>query len=372
MDNSDFIAAINARRERAEAIFSGFGRHTLTTVATAAANANAHAIEYIEQAPVSVLIASAASGGLIKETQTISADFKIRRRISTLINNVIHDLPKLRVFLERLWVGGRKPLSDTLPPGLYQLRKIKGGAIRQAYFPAIELLAELPPSTLSQLIPRYVSKQEAWLRCISAFAVHTRRRTHVLNIPQPWIEMIARVAANQPFYSSYECEHLADFCVANTRTFNPIWSSHRLATEVELWTLNIDKNGPDSLSAVSYGPRFPDDVTHIAGFDVVPLRSLGQLIAESRSMAHCVATYWPDVVEGFSRIFSIRTKDRLRPHATFEIRLKQPNIRRNQVVDDPLWVLVQIRAFANRQPSSDVTKVVHSFITSCGQAVIGK
>jgi hypothetical protein len=113
---------------------------------------------------------------------------------------------------------------------------------------------------------------------------------------------------------------------------------------------------------------------------------------EGETMGHCVGGYCPDVVEGRSKIFSLRD-DKGRPHVTievqpwrssqgeslaeFEARLRSDPMRSEQAVRDIMSSpqyrdsIVQIKGKGNKAPKEDYLPAVQDFVRSGSFGKVG-
>ena len=108
---------------------------------------------------------------------------------------------------------------------------------------------------------------------------------------------------------------------------------------------------------------------------------------EGETMGHCVGGYCPDVVEGRSKIYSLRDK-KGQPHVTIEVSPRRPTVeqatkiaieeglppkgmetfeRVAQIMSDPAFStqdIVQIKGKANRAPKEEYLPFVQDFVRS--------
>ena len=76
-------------------------------------------------------------------------------------------------------------------------------------------------------------------------------------------------------------------------------------------------------------------------------------------MGHCVGGYCPDVLEGRSRIFSLRDA-KGEPHVTVEV--DPSSVIGRAPESDPLPRIVQIKGKANRAPNEEYLPFVQDFV----------
>lgn len=89
---------------------------------------------------------------------------------------------------------------------------------------------------------------------------------------------------------------------------------------------------------------------------------------EGETMGHCVGGYCPDVIEGRSKIYSLRDK-KGQPHVTIEVRpgaFSSPEeaLRYEQAPENGLPSIVQIKGKANRAPNPEYLPAVQDFVRS--------
>lgn len=89
---------------------------------------------------------------------------------------------------------------------------------------------------------------------------------------------------------------------------------------------------------------------------------------EGETMGHCVGGYCEDVIEGRSRIYSLRDK-KGQPHVTIEVRpgaFSSPEeaLRYEQAPENGLPSIVQIKGKANRAPNPEYLPAVQDFVRS--------
>jgi hypothetical protein len=115
---------------------------------------------------------------------------------------------------------------------------------------------------------------------------------------------------------------------------------------------------------------------------------------EGETMGHCVGDYCPDVVEGRSKIYSLRDK-KGQPHVTIEVKPRRPTVeqatkiaideglppkgmetleRVAQIMSDPAFStqdIVQIKGKGNKAPKEDYLPAVQDFVRSGNWGRIG-
>jgi PcfJ-like protein len=364
-------------KDRLATVFAGPGRETLRAAALVMASSHQYALDYIEQAPVIVLLAGAAvsNQGILG----VSLDQRVRKRLAEYFHHKCERKLPLRELMAELWSSSRKHPG----PGVYQLRKLKGAALRQAYWNACVMLANIDGMTLAQIIPKGARRQLGWLRCVSAWSKQISMRRDVITPPERIGEMIAemafsaRVIAELGLSTQHEGEEMADFMADRSR-YSVLWSSPHFMREWGDWTRMRRKLFAESDAAVDYAPLPNEPVTH-AGYEFVPLRSHAALIEESEQMGHCVHSYWRDVVDRQSFIFSVRsTKVENLRVATLEVRDEVGGSWRTPEqldagvsFDDamagrpmPVWCVEQLKAAHNKPPSKQMREACASFVAT--------
>jgi hypothetical protein len=115
---------------------------------------------------------------------------------------------------------------------------------------------------------------------------------------------------------------------------------------------------------------------------------------EGETMGHCVGGYCPDVIEGRSKIFSLRDK-KGQPHVTIEVSPRRPTVeqatkiaieeglpskgmetleRVAQIMSDPAFStqdIVQIKGKGNKAPKEDYLPAVQDFVRSGNFGKVG-
>lgn len=308
-----------------------------------------YAIDYIEQAPILVLLAS--------------------RGVSTG-DDVKNDI-LARSF--RVATEGRK-LRDALAyyGAPLVMRKLRGRAISLRYYRVIQLLREMPPSDLSQAIPEKPSDQRDWLDGLVPMIAWAHHHGDGGERFTDFLFWAAKASAKEfgPDREQHRAEaklyeRIADLYDMNRRgRFNYTWTFAEAEAAAERWHAELaaekdtaefaKKHGRAFNEIISYAP-LPEapNVVSAGGGDFVlqPLQSAEALFIEGRAMGHCVATYCDLMFSGASRIYSIRLNDQR--VATLEL-----------APDGKLWKVKQLRARFNKQPDNSVTLAANFFCQS--------
>jgi len=96
------------------------------------------------------------------------------------------------------------------------------------------------------------------------------------------------------------------------------------------------------------------DRTRREEYVVVQLRTAADLVAETRAMRHCVATYAAKCIAGYASIWSLRRRANGRIERLLTIEL------------DPRFRAVQVRGFANRAPHAEERKILERWAQARG------
>ena len=155
--------------------------------------------------------------------------------------------------------------------------------------------------------------------------------------------------------------HMVDFVSAHSDTFNPIWTLERVRAEEQKWHAELamaevvedTDASPDTV--IDYTP-LPLTWEH-GGLSFVALQTGKALWAEGAAMHHCVVTYWQNVVNGESRIYSIlENGNRI---ATLELTSRLANYGGRTC---RFYQVCQLVGAHNSRTASDVSKAVGTFV----------
>lgn len=321
-----------------------FRNKALMAMGSVMSTAHPFAADYIKQAPVLVL---AVMGG-----ETINTAKK-RHFVLTQWKAAAQNKYKLRDLM-RLF---QLPLP---------MRAIQPTALSAIDWPVIRALAKTDNSTLAQIIPN--KGQRPWMRALSAWmwrcqnlAGRDSTLPHLAWCAAHWRDD-PKIRSGKPGVAA----DLADFALAAGPRFNSSWTWQQAVAGQERWHRDLAKMqyGDDM---VDYTP-FPDAQEH-AGYNFVALRSGIDLHAEGMAMHHCVASYFPQVVAGGSRIISIRAIGGSRvatvEYRPFRAAESQEGILSQTFgikIDPPIrWELSQIRAHCNKDPGAPVWNAARSY-----------
>src|SRR3546814_601409 len=211
----------------------------------------------------------------------------------------------------------------------YQLRAVSGNATRPGAWPLLKRITELvDPSSIAQAVPADPTKHMFLVNdLVELWNILERRLQFRADLHGPILRWamfaIARAEKGKRFpkdkvfggLPAIDADtatpgEIADFLIAEHARFNPRWSWERMIKETRDWHEAIQNAKLTALddgrmdAEIDYG-RFPVEAM-VDGFQFHALRSLRALIIEGRAMHHCVSSYYPDVVAGRCRIYSIR------------------------------------------------------------------
>jgi hypothetical protein len=153
---------------------------------------------------------------------------------------------------------------------------------------------------------------------------------------------------------------MVDFVSAHADTFNPRWTLNRARAEEQKWHAElavaetVESTGVAPNTVIDYMP-LPVLWEH-GGVSFVALQTGKALQAEGAAMRHCVATYWQNVINSKSRIYSI-LKDGSRV-ATLELSNRPINYR----WATSRYQVRQLVGACNSRPTPEVTKAVGTFV----------
>lgn len=345
---------IEARVARAVRLYVNQALHPAATLLAAL---HPRAVEYLEQAPILAL--AATYGGKIEKKQE-------RAYVAMNFAPMMERGVKLRDLLATYRVA-------------YQLRAVSGNAIRPGAWSLLKRITELvDPSSIAQAIPADPTKHMFWLNdLVELWNVLERRLQHRADLHGPILRWamfaIARAEKGKRFPKDDVFRDLpairpdaatpgeiADFLIAEQARFNPRWSWERMIQETRDWHEAIQNAKLDTVDdgrmdvEIDYGRAFPVEL-EVDGFQFHALRSLRALIIEGRAMHHCVSSYYPDVVSGRCRIYSIRKDGKRLATAEF---LAFPAAR-----------AVQVKGPCNINPGEAVRHAADRFANGLNKAV---
>ena len=317
------------------------------------AGAHRYAIDYIEQAPVIVLAAAHGNAHV---------SWSERAFIQEQFRKMCESKAQLRDVMR----------SYGLP---LPLRLLDARVLTASRATVIRRLALMNPSTLAQIIPATRQKQNAWLQALQNWCEGMAMASHPAANDYRCL-FFKWAATNYPGVTYTEADgarHTVDFVSAHPDTFNPLWTRERARAEEQKWHADlavaevVEHTGVPLDTVIDYTPL--PLLWECGGLSFVALQTGKAVHAEGAAMHHCVASYWANVVEGKSRIYSIRENgSRV---ATLEVTGQLTQYRGR---NDPLTVVVrgngqrsryqvgQLVGARNSRPAPEVVKVVGTFV----------
>jgi len=302
-----------------------FADGQLDDVATILVGASEYGAQYLEQAPVLAVLTCGKLGSHITYGEL------------DRFSNLLAASPRLKVVMAEY--GATAPM-----------RKIAPSALRIRDRSAIEILAKLDASTLSQCIPS--ESQRVWLDAIGKWLrLMPETKKARANFGVAWIAR--RLAEDLSRYEQVDA--IIDWIGRGHGILNEKWTWERAIADVEAWHRSLrDEAALRALAAaekqrasfdtVICKAPIPEAVT-VDGYDFVALRTLRKLREEGQVMHHCVASYANDVRKGRCAIVSIR-KDGVNI-ATLEI--------------SGAGVIAQLKAHCNRTVDAAVRAACDTF-----------
>ena len=312
------------------------------------ASAHNYAIDYIEQAPVIVL---AATRGQAHVSQSECAF--VQEQFSAMCESGAKLRDVMRAY------GLPVPLRLLDPRVLTSTRAT-----------VIRRLALMNPSTLAQIIPATRQKQNAWLQALDNWCGGMATHSEATNNRCLFFEWAATNYPGVTYSEANRVRDLVDFVRAHADTFNPRWTLKRARTNEQKWHAElamaevVEDTGASPDTVIDYTP-LPlhwkyGDLTFVA------LQTGKALCAEGAAMHHCVASYWQNVVNGRSRIYSILENGRR--VATLEVtgrltQYKGPNATATFVSGQQgRYQVSQLVGAGNSRPAPEIWKVVCNFL----------
>jgi PcfJ-like protein len=311
------------------------------------ANAHRYAINYIEQAPVILLAATRGNAHVsLSEWAFVKEQF----------SNMCESGAQLRDVM--------RAYGLPLP-----LRLLDARVLTATRATVIRRLALMNPSTLAQIIPTTRQKQNAWLQALDnwcAGMAHRSGRDHSRCLFFEW------AATNYPGVTYTEANgagHMMDFVCAHANTFNPRWTLNRARAEEQKWHADlavakvVERTGMSLDTVIDYTP-LPLLWEH-GGLSFVALQTGNSLRAEGAAMHHCVASYWQNVADGRSRIYSIlENGNRV---ATLDLSNRLINYRWGA----SRYQVRQLVGTCNSRPVPEVVKAVGTFVDEINDCLSG-
>ena len=302
------------------------------------ANAHRYAIDYIEQAPVIVLAATRGRAHLSRSERAF-----VQEQLSSMCESGAQLRDVMRAY--------------GLP---VPLRLIDARVLTSTRATVIRRLALMNPSTLAQIIPATRPKQNAWLQALDNWCDGMADRSGRDRSQCLFFEWAATNYPGVTYSEANGVRHMVDFVSARADTFNPRWTLDRARAEEQKWHAElamvkmVERTGVALDTVIDYTPLPP--LWEHGGLSFVALQTGKALHAEGAAMHHCVATYWQNVVNSKSRIYSIlENGNRV---ATLELSNRLINYRWGT----SRYQVRQLVGACNSRPAPEVAKAVGTFV----------
>lgn len=329
------------QRQHADAAVSVFADEALQRAATVLAVLHPFVLDYIRQAPVLVVAAAGETA------------FDVRKRAD-------------RVALAKRFIAKAGPLRR-LPAVLKAygvsppLKKLHGELLSPHHARLLPALALQPDVVLAQVVPTDRDPQREWLY----WARHTIDRLQgARRRPSPELAWcLAHLNTAERRENTVE---LIDWMTNMTGTFNPkvrYDEAHAASLkwhEDQAARLARHRFAPDgsTLRVVDYQPlpaQWSGD-----GLTFKAITTYAALDEESARMHHCVRTYWPRMLDGTSRIYSVRRQGaRI---ATLELGPVDASAHETRLR------VAQLRGYCNARVAADVVASATAFCAAANAA----
>ncbi|HWJ71923.1 MAG TPA: PcfJ domain-containing protein [Kaistia sp.] len=311
-----------------------FASSSMKACAIALLRADPMASDYIEQAPVIVYGFARRHRWFVKELyqSAIISDFRsmiqTSRRLRDMMETLGFPWPMRKLDVHALWV-----------PGLAGL----------------DYLAKAPPSVLANALAMEPSRQASLVLALDTLR-HPGMAFHVFDdsLFAGWIVgcLAGRIRENcRQDDLCREIFTVTDCLRRGQVHFDRHWTWAQALGAARRWHDELAGERQRSAAAATHAIADYGALPlalEVDGFEFVALRTELDLFTEGAAMQHCVASYWPDVKAGTSRIYGIRASGCRQ--ATMELR------QRRYVLTTSLgpWEITQIRAYNNERPPGDV------------------
>ncbi len=310
----------------------------LEPIYLAMANAHSYAIDYIEQAPVIVLAATRGRAHLSRTERAF-----VQEQLSSMCESGAQLRDVMRAY------------GLPLP-----LRQIDARVLTSTRATVIRRLSLMNPSTLAQIIPATRLKQNAWLQALDNWCAGMADRSERDHSQCLFFEWAATNYPGVTYSEANGARHMVDFVIAHADTFNPRWTLARARAEEQKWHAELDMSdiveciGVALDTVIDYMP-LPLLWEH-GDLSFIALQTGKALRSEGAAMHHCVASYWRDVANGGSRIYSIREYgSRV---ATLELSKRLINYR----WEASRYQVRQLLGVCNSRPAPEIAKAVGTFV----------
>jgi len=315
------------------------------------ASAHRYAIDYIEQAPVIVLAATRGNAHVLRSECAF---------IQEHLSKMCQSKAQLRDVM----------LSYGLP---LPLRLLDARVLTSSRATVIRRLALMNPSTLAQIIPATRQKQHAWLQALQNWCDWMASHSEDNNNRCPFFDWAATNYPGVTYGEANGVRHMVDFVCAHADKFNARWTRERARAEEQKWHDDfamaemVECTGLPLDTVIEYMPL--PLLWECGGLRFVALQTGKALHEEGAAMHHCVASYWQNVVNGGSRIYSILANgNRV---ATLELtgRLTQYRGTNDTFMASAAGIgqrsryqVHQLVGARNSRPAPEVAKVVGTFV----------
>src|SRR5207342_487858 len=154
--------------------------------------------------------------------------------------------------------------------------------------------------------------QNAWLQALQNWCERIASRSVASNNRCLFFEWAATNYPGVTYTEANGAGHMVDFVCAHANTFNPRWTLNRARAEEQKWHAElalaevVEHTGVPLTTMIDYTPLPP--LWKHGALSFSALQTGKALRTEGAAMHHCVASYWQNVVNGKSRIYSIREK----------------------------------------------------------------
>lgn len=305
-------------------------------VAVIAARSRPWAAQWLRQAPC-LLLAIEAAGGSVDQA----------------------------VFAKYLFESFRRPrdmLAEAKIAPQFASMPIEG----LGYTPAVLLRwisHELKPSEIAQIIPTQAGAQVEWLNLCESFRRQIERRSSARQSRRrQLVAWAAKAMASWDGDAGGHVDEVADYVATHAQGFNTGWNWGQAIKASQDWHAELSRQSADQRQASRLGVTLDTEIDYgplpvmraVGSLEFVALQTGRSMHAEGAAMHHCVATYFPDVVRGKSRIFSLRRDGRR--IATLELAKGRDG-----------WRAVQLKGRCNAQPPDDIREAATAFVAQCNE-----
>ena len=250
--------------------------------------------------------------------------------------------------------------ADALAP---PLRALSGRALRHDHWGVLKALSGIPPTALAQSIPKVPEEQRRWLDDIARWRMCMWQHSGDVEQFFPW------AAANlHGSRARRNLAEVADFAGCNRASFNTRWNFEQARAASDRWHAEIARRSfgaaamaPEWRVAIDYAP-LPSHL-EVEGFAFHALQTREDIYIEGQAMHHCVRTYAGRVVQGLSRLYSVRQGGAR--VATLEL---WPAGRRGSSV--PSYALMQLKGSCNARPGAAVANAAAAFLVKVNEMVL--